>query len=363
MSGNSLLNGLASLFAYCVCNHKLRVSQVLDGVNLLIVGDDSDHISSRVLNPPDPLVYSKLGLKFIFTPRANSYNMEFCSSRFWPTSDGTVLGRKPGCAIPKLGWYLQCPEKKANGVHLSTLIGELNSCRFIPPTYAIVHAQLCYLQSRGVKAVKLTRDLRRSDENIRVNAQFSHQPVLETYAMLTAVYDWTFEDQQGLEHYMSRLVSLPSILSYPPLIKLTTVDAEIPGIMPGVLADTVSTIENLVESFFADLGPPPKIVVPGHSLNTWLTHCVYAPIWEEALKKVHWGRFPIGLVSIIYAETLLTILSSWKMSDVAFTYIMGARMYSNFMHIVTYFLPYFVAVPVHALWNANALMQQSVVSV
>jgi hypothetical protein len=361
MSGNSILNGLVSLFVYCLCNPKLSVVEVMRRMNLLIVGDDSDHVCMRTLNPPDPHYYAMLGLKFIYTPRDNSYCMEFCSSRFWPTSTGIVLGRKPGCAIPKLGWYLQCPAKKVDGVHLSTLIGELNGCRFIPPTYAIVRAQLNLLQARGVKAVKLTRDLRRTEENIRVYAQLVHQPTEETYSMLTEVYDWTPEDQSGLEQCMSALSSLPSVLSYPPLSKLLTVDADLPGLTSGLLANSSNAYEVFVDNFLRQLGPPPKIHIPAHKWDLWFSQCIFAPVWEEAFKKVHFGRFPVGLFTLVYAETFATLISAWGLGDEAFTLAMSARMCANFMHVVTYFMPYVLAVPAHAFWNANALLQQKAV--
>jgi len=57
------------------------------------------------------------------------YNVEFCSSLFWPTTRGTVLGPKPGKLLPKMGFT--CAKLSKQDVR-GTILGYQHLANHVP---------------------------------------------------------------------------------------------------------------------------------------------------------------------------------------------------------------------------------------
>lgn len=80
---------------------------------------------------------------------------EFISCRFYPTSDGFIIGKKPGNVLTKLGWILKKATTKytreyANSLLLAIIKSYLPTATHVPFLRTYLQVVSNYLESRGV---------------------------------------------------------------------------------------------------------------------------------------------------------------------------------------------------------------------
>ncbi len=111
--GNSLVNGATADYVLSkVCmelglkTHNQMRMLVLGDDNLIVLPGRLTSDQKYVMRLRMMQVYLKLGYEITMKIHDEWSQAEFCSSLFWPVSDGFVLGPKIGRRLPKLGWSL-----------------------------------------------------------------------------------------------------------------------------------------------------------------------------------------------------------------------------------------------------------------
>lgn len=362
MTGNSIVNGTSKVFSIQCANPQLSTQQILDGVKLAVIGDDGLDRLNRSLKRNYDQYLKRLGLNSVITPRPDSRFLEYCSCRFWPTTDGHVLGRKIGLAIPKCGYYIHQSDRRILGVHKSSLIGELLNSHFIPPYRSIVEAQLRLL--KGVRALRLTND----KSGLRLKTLAKHESTEDTWQMLAVVYNWTKVDQDRLDCALSRLTTLPSILPGHLVEKLIARDSDLPS--------WAGMVGSIWHSYDWPLNPrSPKGVefakqwaqvndnirasAPALSKSEkpyldMVNVCYVSPIWEECFKRIVWKGWPVGLLLPI-TEMGVSVVSNVNLSDRDFEQLLFRRTVTMVMHYLWYLMPLKWGITCHSLWNMVAM--------
>lgn len=106
---NSEHNAYAHVYAHCVVNNctvddLLHPTRPEHQFHILVCGDDSIIATHYKANTNYGPVLRELGLRPTITVHRNLWDASYCSSLFWPTADGIVLGPKVGRQIVKFGW-------------------------------------------------------------------------------------------------------------------------------------------------------------------------------------------------------------------------------------------------------------------
>lgn len=221
--GNSLTNGVDAFFNICQNNPDLEPFVVAANILLAVLGDDSNFIIPLSYNPPTAEIYAKLGCISELQPVKDSYNLEFCSSLWWPTTDGVVLGPKPGRFISKLGWLVKPNSVNINATQRSMLTAFNRDANFIPPIAAIVRVQL------GLTRIDPHRPAKINFEHGVPHATAMHAPSVQTWEMLYSRYEWTPSDQSRLVQLLSTVRALPAVITGDYLLRFLRVDNEMPG--------------------------------------------------------------------------------------------------------------------------------------
>jgi hypothetical protein len=261
---NSSQHGCVILFNLQVSNPGRSLEEILSLVHVMVLGDD-DVVAIRAgLNHPRMDIYKQLGLDSKLNIATNSYEVDFCSSYFWPTEDGIVLGPKPGRLLPKLGWYLNQHDKHVAGVHKATLQSLEGSCSFIPPLKAVVDTQQRILSS--VRA-KQSAD---QDRGPDIKVAKKHQASMETWTMLDHLYEWSHVDQLTLEKALSTVKSLPTVVGGGLFNKFIERDGQVPGSLG--LASLWIVLQ-ASDNPYAHLGA------------LILSACIVGPLFEEVMKR------------------------------------------------------------------------------
>jgi len=369
--GNSLCHGLVKLHLYhtlnCPSGEVFRPNTVLStcrrlGLRLAVASDDGVDICLRNCLQPPPSAYQGLGLSIESNIRVNSYDLEFCSGRFWPTADGSVYAIKPGRLLSKLGYYINIHPKHLGATHRATLLQVRKDCAFIPIVTACVDRQMSIIEvGQGRPLGEGFKDF------YSIRSRTSHRPVPETWQMLSHLYDWTERTQAAFVDLLSRVDHLPAFLQFGPLDRVLARDVDLPGVAGvagSVTVQLTSLINSLVEKDsllrmlydsltaklkYSALSPMHNLPVadytPGGAALYLLGYVIINSAAEEIFKRWTIRGFPMGLTCLIAFEDALKVLN---LGPVQGTY---GSIFSTLMHVYTYTMPFGQATLFHTAWN------------
>nr|WRQ65266.1 polyprotein [Tolivirales sp.] len=215
--GNSVLNA-------CVAD-AIMTSLGLD-FRMLVQGDDNllvvrkrftakqkEHLYKTIVER-----YLKLGFVVKLKILDQWPLAEFCSSIFWPTQDGFVLGPKIGRRLPKFGVSLK---RLTQGQIKGMLLGLLKEMDHIP----VLRVYVKYCLSK-LKKIKTEHYVDR-DSPYRVKSASKHSISEDTADFFFTRYGMHYETfEQSLRNALRNSGSdLTTVISYPLLEELMKVDA------------------------------------------------------------------------------------------------------------------------------------------
>lgn len=370
MHGNSVINGITKVFAIQCSNPHVSLTHILNHIKIAVVGDDGVDRVAKFLQKNLDHHLRRLGLNSVITPRPDSRHLEYCSSRFWPTSDGHVLGRKIGLALPKLGYYINQSTRKIFGIHKSSLIGEYLNTYFIPPLASIVQTQLTLLKHVRARPIPL-----REKGSAYIKAVAKHDSCGDTWEMLAAVYGWDRSDQYRLDGLLSTLVSLPSLIPMGYVDKLLVRDSDLSSWRPYLASlwhsydwflnprsDTGMLFEkewdvNVSQMLRVKFPYLKNSVTP---YEDYVNTIFIAPVFEEFVKKVWIKGIPVGAIAMPLVECAIYLIKARHMSDGDFAVYSLVRLAVVGMHWLWACLPLEWSIPFHMFWNACALQMPAI---
>jgi hypothetical protein len=200
--GNSSYDGLVIKYGLSKQGFSLAESRAI------VMGDDNLSKCQKVVDIDALIeVLKPSGLvpkaEFITNPNL----VEFCSSRFWPTSRGhRVLAPKMGRQLAKCGWFIR-PSKRLSPLRGSA-ISMNRDCQFVP-LLRVVFEKIIELTA-GDKVVKSV-----TDHNFHVPT--AAEDILmtdETYQMCEDLYGLGKTQIQELETLISGVSKLPVMLTH-----------------------------------------------------------------------------------------------------------------------------------------------------
>lgn len=216
--GNSALNKCVGSVYAALCT---------SWTSMALLGDDNNTISVS----PFPPQVAAVGLVDVcidagFTPEAHvvtsKFDMTFCSSRFWPSTAGTILGPKIGRVIAKTFFATRMvDEAEAMGQVRGICLGMVNDVSHVPVLRALI-PRMIELTS-GHKAIAP-----RQYEQ-RFHATINGACNDETWEMILHLYDLTRDDILELEDFMRGVPSLPCCLNHWALDRIIEVDCPMKG--------------------------------------------------------------------------------------------------------------------------------------
>lgn len=351
MVGHTIRLTKVHLFVIASSNDALSwpLSRLVNEFQLSIfsVGDDTVlfHAPHMLYDP-----IHALGLGYVFeTSICDAHTLEYCSGRFWPTTEGTIYAVKPGRVLAKQGYYIDLPEPHRRATHRAVLTQMMRDYSFLPPISAFCASQLSLLPDNTPGRVILPRAMRYVPHST-VNAL----PNSDTWLMLSTLYDWDEHRQREWVTFLLKLKSLPA-MAYTPLIqKMLDVDADIPIPTQNSSGYSLSIASNIWTWFQNRLLHPANHVydLRSHSsvpyrLLYFLAVFIGTPLWEEAFKRIHVLKVPVGFALLVGFETWLRGLNNvpWRINLACLI-----------MHVVAYKLSYAWGFGVHLYWNYMAFL-------
>jgi len=211
-SGWMLLSIIEELCTIVRCHVSLDLK-----FRALDMGDDVLILTSRLLMENRRIWLDQVYRSFGFLPEIsvhlNLYGVSFCSSRFWPTNTGLVLGPKIGRIISKTFWSIDHVSDRKSWVK-GICLGLLRECSFVP----VLRVLLPHLISLcgGVVAHP-------HFEEYKFHAKFDHEACSETWDMMFALYGLCLDQILELERFVVQ-VSLGQLITHPYLETICNVD-------------------------------------------------------------------------------------------------------------------------------------------
>lgn len=200
--------------------HRYYTKQTMSKLKMLVQGDDNAGRSDVVIDwVPD---MKKFGFSSEAINHNSLYNVNFCSSRFYPTADGVVMGPLPGKVLAKFGYYVEKPEKVTNKQLLrGSALGLYKQCYFIEPIKILLDKII--KDTEGEKAY-FTKNY---DWQLKTTKY--HEPTASTSALLQEKYNWKSE---YAEHFKKALphVDSPKHLKLPYLETMYDLDTSGPKV-------------------------------------------------------------------------------------------------------------------------------------
>jgi len=144
--GNSIINGMVTKFVLHTLNLDNNKMLVQGDDNLVVIEQQFSPRKRRELEREIKTIMLSLGFEVKLKITTQWYDCEFCSSLFWPVSDGFVLGPKIGRRLPKMGFSLTRLNK---GQVKGMLLGAVKECKFVP--ILRVYSKYCLKQLKTVK--------------------------------------------------------------------------------------------------------------------------------------------------------------------------------------------------------------------
>jgi len=394
--GNSVIHGVVGLYiAHMLANagsldHASRDSlpHFLErtGYRAAVASDDGiymmrrswTHYQGNVVPFHLPTVADWMlhGLTAQINVRTCSYDIEFCSGRFWPTNHGSVYAVKPGRLLSKLGFYINISPMHLPATHRATLLQVRRDFSFLPPVVSFVERQLLLLQ-----VPRQSRHLGRVTGYLVHTAPDSprHECVAGTWEMLDHLYGWTSIIQDQLESLLSTVTSLPSFIQFAHIENMVRRDTEVPGVPPSGIASVfvllprlfaflffalilvlgivmefaefgLSRLSDSVERFvsYPFVSSHYRFMLHWPVLNKYcfvMGQCLAEVAVEELYKRWRIWDFPIGWFSLVVSENVLKYASG----------VSYGILYSTVLHCYCYGLDFPVAVLVHFVYNVIIL--------
>jgi len=180
---------------------------------ILVMGDDNLIVNTSK-DMPTPVYmtdsFNAIGMKAKINFRDVIYEVEFCSSRFWPTTGGFVLGPKIGRVLSKIGWHIvknAVTQQNFNGnQHIrGVALGLQNNCSHVPFLHELINTIL-----------RVTRNEAALPENrhFRIDCEDKHEYVDETWTMLDHLYGLKQTDLIGWKNTLDGIYSFPVSIGY-----------------------------------------------------------------------------------------------------------------------------------------------------
>jgi hypothetical protein len=326
--GNTMRNVFVNTFNTLVYNPKIQMKELIKQYRIMALGDDSlEHIREE-LNVPGTVPISLLGLSAELIVHTNTYYATFCSSRFWPSIDGVVLGPKPGRLLPKIGIYLDMHDKNVMSSLLSTVLS-LRVDTFHIPIFRIFFTHYLRVLKEISPSLKPTAMVK-AEQRLFV-AERRHEPSTDTFDMLSEVYDVHPTDLKLVDDVLSKVHTLPVILTGNMLLKYIKADRDVPG-----------------TEFMGSLLP----------FNSLLWLVFWCPFIEECFKDLNLFAFPIGLCLPLF-ELVYYIFRTCPIrhTTVSFKQTMDWLVYCSYrffiylLHLYVMIYPFFIRVLLHCVWN------------
>jgi hypothetical protein len=209
--GNSLINALIHLYVYCISSGK-TVPEAFVDFRELVLGDDN----AMAMNVHDLKGYQDMSYLFEylgFNQEIQYFDdpqhMDFCSGRFYPTTDGYVWGPKIGKLLSKVGWFMYEGKPIIKQDMLKSMsLSFLRDVQFIP-ILSVCMNEMFRLNSSG----KLNYIYTRNVDN-RPRTGFSHNAGLSMSDFMYSVYGLSpvmvaeLEQAMLVEHF-------PVMISHP----------------------------------------------------------------------------------------------------------------------------------------------------
>jgi hypothetical protein len=249
--GNSILH--ATLGLYLIHRYNCPGQPLSDfiqhsGYRSASCGDDGLYMMRRSssfcnYHPVPAVDWLEHGLTAEINVRPNSYDLEFCSGRFWPTGHGTVYAVKPGRLFPKLGFYINIHPRHLAATHRATLCQVLRDFSFLPPVVSFAQRQLDLIHvSRDSRVMGTV-----TSYSIHSRANPRHPCSDDTWAMLDHLYGWTHMVQDAFDALLLQVTSLPSFIQFAFIDNMISRDTEVPGVPEGLACVSLK----LIPAFFA----------------------------------------------------------------------------------------------------------------
>ncbi len=146
--GNSIINGVKTSYvleSFGIRNYKMLVH---GDDNLVVIPGVMSERSQYALKQFIKMYNVKLGFETKVKISTNWSRVEYCSSLFWPTEDGYVLGPKIGKRLPKVGFSLR---KLDVGEVKGMLLGLRIEAGFVPVIRTYTNHNLKLLKNVGKK--------------------------------------------------------------------------------------------------------------------------------------------------------------------------------------------------------------------
>ena len=160
--------------------------------------------------------YLNLGLVVKLKISCEWHEVEFCSSLFWPTNDGFVLGPKIGRRLPKIGFSLR---KLSEGQVKGMMLGCSKEMRHIPVLREYV--KYCLRQLKSVKK-EFYSDF---DAKYKVRSTLNHEYCADTELFFKMRYNLDVNDiETSLRETLNNCKTFTWMHSWEPLLDLMVVD-------------------------------------------------------------------------------------------------------------------------------------------
>lgn len=147
----------------------------------------------------------------------------FCSGRFYPTDNGSVLGPLIGRQLLKAPWMYGHSPSEAEGWLKSVMIGNTNSWSFVP----LLRVSHKYYMSRlgDVSAIKLYQHEKNERKySVSSQAREKHQATDETALMFELIYRHSMSEAEAELLKVLEKAPMGSIVYHPILKHIETVD-------------------------------------------------------------------------------------------------------------------------------------------
>lgn len=214
--GNSLTTG-------CTIDYTFRQLLGYKDYKMLVHGDDNllvikGHIPEDVLKEKVKTLkefMNKLGFKIKCKTSYHWYDVEYCSSLFWPTRNGYVLGPKIGKRLPKIGFSLR---KLEVGDVKGMIIGLKCEANFIPVIRLYINKMFDLLKKVKSKDYVDKRSVYKS------LASEIHSTCDDTNMFFFERYGTTVEEAELMFRECTKGAGITSCVDYPLLKTFTDRD-------------------------------------------------------------------------------------------------------------------------------------------
>lgn len=308
--GNSLLNGFLHTWAYCE-TYGVDVAHIASREHpfyMLVLGDDNLGQWSLVDRSSDVAdLLRQAGLKPKMVVREDLDTATYCSSMFWNTDSGRVLGPLPGRQLAKIGWSHTNPKSGPAWVR-GVSLGLEHDTRYVPMLSDYVRETLH-------KTACLGR-VRPIFDDHRIRSTASHSANEATISQFFRRYGLLPDDYLAVQ---IRRHDMPALLVNPVVSHIIDVD-------------TASLV-------------PPTEPAPRQPLLAFLLRNIFTTLIFPILEETLCHTFPpLRVVLALYEE--LKLVAAGRPH---------AAVVDAVLHLIFQALPLRTAIIAHLAWNNGIL--------